>query len=317
MDSNDSWTWPKRPTDATEFDQMMDSVDRHLARRDLTPPQRSLHAIRLISMALNLSGITFLGVGVVRGEPFSPSDLLPRVFDWYDETYGERNKIDLSLGYVVLPLRDTYWTLQIPFGCGVVEPFIDRSLANVGRQRGTRMHPATLNVLTCLRGITQAYAELLSNDELTHVMKAYSRGYVAMRTLGEMRGHQLFDQAKGDYRHSVEALSAGDALSKARWDNAQCAEKIFKGLLAQAGQEFPTSGRRGHDIAHLGRLISTTFGSSIPNGKLCDIHCPAAIRYGEINVDMHEAWTSHAALIDTLLHLRTIALTLRENTSQP
>jgi len=145
-------------------------------------------------------------------------------------------------------------------------------------------------------------------DWYNRVMQAYDRGYVAMATLDELKGHDLFDQARGDYTHSVEALAAGLVLSKARWDTAQCAEKVFKGLLGRAGQPFPTNAAQGHDIVHLGDLVMKHFGIALPDGALRAIHCSPKVRYGEMNVDPNEAWTSHDALLDVLARLRPIAL---------
>jgi hypothetical protein len=311
MDSKDDWTWPNRPTTVAEFDTMMSHLDRHLAIHNLLPAQRSLNAARLVSMALKLSGTPILVGNEARGEPFSPRDLLARVFDWYDDTYGDRNKIDFSLGYVVLPLRNTYWRLRIPLAYGTVVPFADRNLANLGRQLGklgTKTEPASHNVLTGLQGVTQAYSDRLTDAEIARVMQAYGRGYIAMATLDELREHDLFDQARGDYAHSVEALAGGQAFSKARWDTAQCAEKVFKGLLGRAGQPFPTSAGQGHDIVHLGGLVTAHFGIALPEGALRAIYCSPKVRYGEINVDLNEAWTSHDALLGILARLRAIAL---------
>lgn len=308
MDSMDAWTWPTRPTTAAEFEAMMSDLDRHLATHNLLPAQRSLNAARLASMALKLSGTPILSGDGDRGEPFSPRDLLARVIDWYNDAYGDRNKIDFSLGYVVFPLRNTYWRLQIPLAYGTVVPFADRNLAHTGRQLGTKTEPASHNVLTGLQDVTQAYVDRLTDAEIDRVMQAYDRGYVAMATLDELKGHDLFDQARGDYTHSVEALAAGLVLSKARWDTAQCAEKVFKGLLGRAGQPFPTNAAQGHDIVHLGDLVMKHFGIALPDGALRAIHCSPKVRYGEMNVDPNEAWTSHDALLDVLARLRPIAL---------
>ena len=307
MNALDSWTWPERPTDAASFDEMMSSLDQHLAIHGLLPNQRGLNAARLVSIALKLSGTPFFCKDADRGEPFSPRDLLARVFDWYRDSYGERNKIDFSLGYIVWPLRGTYWTMRIPCGYGTVQPFLDRDLKNTGRSIGTSSQPATYNVLTGIEGLTQTYASQLEHDELQQLGTAYGRGYSAMASLDEMRGHGLFDQAKGDYRHSVEALSEGRTLSKARWDNAQCAEKIFKALLDRAGHTYPKSGSKGHDIVHLGELVTNSLGVSVPINMLQAIHCPPSVRYGEVNIDMNSAWTSHAALLEVLVLLRPIA----------
>lgn len=308
MNKEHAWSWPTRPTSTAEFDVMMSDLDRYLATQNLMPAQRSFNAARLVSITLALSGTPILGGDEDRGEEFSPRDLLARVFDWYDETYGNRNKIDFSLGCVVLPLRDTYWRLEIPLVYGTVMPFADRNLAHVGRQLGTKTESSRHNVLTGLHGVTQAYVDRLTYPEIDQVMQAYGRGYVAMSTLDELKGHDLFDQARGDYAHSVQALAAGNALSKARWDNAQCAEKVFKGLLGRAGQPFPTNAAHGHDIVHLGGLVMRHFGIVLSGSALRAIHCSPKIRYGEINVDLNEAWTSHDALLDMLACLRPIAL---------
>lgn len=307
MSALDFWTWPERPKDSDAFGEMMSSLDQHLAVHGLMPHQRGLNAARLVSMALHLSGTPIFGGGTDRGEPFSPRDLLARVFDWYRDSYGDRNNVDFSLGSVVWPLRGAYWTMRIPGSYGTVQLFLDRDLRNAGRNMGTASQPATYNVLTSIKGLTQTYADQLRVEELRQLADAYGRGYVAMAALDEMRGHDLFDQAKGDYRHSVEALAEGRTLSKARWDNAQCAEKVFKALLGRAGYTFPKSGRNGHDIVHLGELVARDLGVIIPAGMLRTIHCPPSMRYGEMAVDMNEAWTSHVALLDALVTLRRIA----------
>ena len=306
MSEMDKWTWPARPTTDAEYCEMMVSLDHHLAVHGLPPEKRSFQASRLVSIALGLSGTPIIGPNLPRGEPFSPSDLLARVFEWFNDTYGDRNKIDWALGHVVLQLRGTYWRLRIPLSYGTVIPFASRDLTNTGRNLGTKTEPPTHNVLTSMKGITQTYADRLTDAELAHVLGSYAAGYAAMCALDALKGHDFFTEARGDYKHSVDALIDGPTLSKARWDGAQCAEKIFKGLLAQAGHPYPTGGAKGHDIVHLGGLIKTHFGVAIPDGVLRAIHCPTAVRYGEMNVDQNEAWTSHMDLLTALRAVSTI-----------
>jgi hypothetical protein len=231
-----------------------------------------------------------------------------RVFEWFRETYGDRNKSDMALGYIVFPLRGTYWRLRIPLSFGTVVPFADRDLRNKGRQVGTHREPATHNVLTGLKGATQVYVDRLTDTEVLRVQEVYDRGYVAMAALDEFKGHPLFDQARGDYAHSVQALADTKALSKAKWDTAQCAEKVLKGLLGRAGQPFPTNAKRGHDVAYLGGLVTAYFGLPISEGVLRTVHCSPMVRYGEMNVDANEAWTSHDALVGLLAALRGLAM---------
>jgi len=285
---------------------MMFSLDRHLALYEAVPSRRSLNAARLVSIALNLSGTPILGGSEDRGIPFGPRDLICRVFEWFDANYGERNKIDMALGRIVLPLHNTYWMLDIQLVYGTAVPFADRNLDNKGRQIGTGNEPATVNVLRCLRGITQPYASRLADADIHAVLRAYRHGYAAMAFLDSLTGHPLFSQARADYNASVEALLLGTALSRARWDTAQCAEKVLKGLLGRAGHDFPTGGWQGHDIPHLGGLVDTHLGATLPEILLRAITCSPKVRYGEMNVDINEAWTSHACLLDLLIHLRSV-----------
>jgi hypothetical protein len=317
MTGLDAWTWASRPTTPREFDDMMSHLDDHLALHGYTPAQRSVNAARLVSRALGLDGTPIFGGGLERGAPFGPRDLIMRVFEWFKATYGDRNNIDMSLGYTVLPLRGTYWRLRIPRSYGTVVPFADRNLENKGRQMGTAQAPATYNVLTGLKGATQQYVGRLTDAEIARVLEAYYRGFVATAALNELEGSDLFDQARSDYAHSVNALTETLALNKARWDTAQCAEKALKGLLDRAGQQFPKDARRGHDIPHLGGLVTAYFGIALAPSALGAIHCPPMVRYGEMNVDANEAWTSHDALLHVLGALRTIARPTGATRSRP
>lgn len=245
MDIEDTWAWPQLPTSEAEFEEMMASLDDYLAGRGRLPAQRSLEASRLVSIALKLSGTPMLGGPPERGPEFGPRDILARVFDWYEQTYGQRNKLDLKMGYVVFPLGNTYWRLRIPLAYGELKCFVDRNLANVGRALGTTSDPASHNVLTGIDGLTQKRSDRLTEAELDTVMRTFANGHAAMATLHELDGDDLFDQARADYASGIEALAGGQALSNARWDTAQCAEKVFKGLLARARKPYPTGGPAG------------------------------------------------------------------------
>ncbi|MEO7067392.1 MAG: hypothetical protein ABI114_10825 [Rhodanobacter sp.] len=300
MDSEDNWNWPARPTNQRDYDIMMSSVDNHLASHGLPPNQRALRASRLVSVALKLGGIPLLGVGVLRGVPYGPTDLGPRVFDWYSDNYGERNKIDWSPGSVVMTLHRSLWRIRMPMIMGTVEFIIARDLDIGEKGNFTGRHPPKCNVLHEVEGLTQSYANRLSDHDLIHIFQEFQNGYASIGYLNDLHGHDLFDQARGDYKQSVDTLMDGRTLSKARWDNAQCAEKIFKGLLARDGHPFPTNARQGHDIAHLGGLLKQHLGIELPESSLRTITCLPAARYGEINVDANEAWTSHKELLATL-----------------
>jgi len=283
---------------------MMISLDGHLASLGLSPAQRPLNAALVVSSTLGLSGTPILGGSDDRGEPFSPRDLLARVHDWYDETYSGKIKIDFSPGSVVVPLHGNLWEMKMPRVWGSIQIFISEDLSNKGNcLAATRdSPPAQHNILCSVQGMTQAYAKRLSTDDMLFLADKFITGIEAVTCLDDLKGHDLFNEARGDYRHSVDALLTGHELSKARWDTAQCAEKVLKGLLARDGHAYPTFGAQGHNIKHLGGLAKEKFGIDLPANDLAIVYCSPAARYGQEKNTIEQALAAHDALM-RVLHL--------------
>ncbi|MNV14633.1 hypothetical protein D3C71_1053250 [compost metagenome] len=298
------WSWDIRPATVEEYDSMMTSLDGHLASLRLGPAQRPLSAMLVVSSTLGLSGTPILGGSGDRGEPFSPRDLLARVHDWYEETYGEKTKIDFSPGSIVVSMHGNLWEMKIPKVWGSVQMFITADLSNKGNRIATKdSSPAQHNILCSIQGMTQAYAKRLTNDDLLVLAEKFVTGSEAVVCLDDLKGHDLFNEARGDYRHSVDALLTGHELSKARWDTAQCAEKVLKGLLARDGHAYPTSGAQGHDIKHLGGLTKEKFGIELPTTELTMVYCSPAVRYGQEKSTIERALAAHNALVQVLSFL--------------
>jgi len=292
-----------RPATSEEYEKMMVSLDGHLASLGLGPAQRPLNAALVVSATLGLSGTPILGGSSDRGENFSPKDLLARVHDWYEETYGDRTKIDFSPGSVVISLHGNLWEIKMPKVWGSFRMFISPDLSNTGNHIATRgAPPVQHNILCSVQGMTPAYAKRLSKDEMLLLAGNFINGYEAVMCLDDLKGHSFFDEARVDYRHSVDALLTGHELSKARWDTAQCAEKVLKGLLGRDGHAYPTSGRKGHDIEHLGDLVKEHLGIDLPTADLAVVHCSPAVRYGQERSTTEQALAAHEALV-RLLHL--------------
>ncbi|WYX07930.1 hypothetical protein WJ978_17960 [Achromobacter xylosoxidans] len=304
-----NWSWNSRPTTVEEFDSMMTSLDGHLTSLGLLPAQRPLNASLVVSSTLRLSGTFILGGSSNRGEPFSPKDLLARIHDWYEEIYGERTKIDFSPGSIVVSTHGNFWEMKIPRTVGQVQAFISADLSHEGNRIATKDSPlAKFNILCSLQGMTQAYANRLSSDDLRLLNEKFHTGSEAVAFLDGLGGHDLFNEARGDYRHSVDALLTGRELSKARWDTAQCAEKVLKGLLARDGHKYPTSGAQGHDINHLGGLIKQKLGIELPATELTVVHCSTAVRYAKERSTTEQALAAHDALVQLLSLLAQVSV---------
>jgi hypothetical protein len=305
----DDWTWASRPTNEIEYDAMMISLDQHLADCGLEPAQRGLNAVRLVSMRLGLSGTAVPHMGAQRTPAFGPTDLLGRVHDWYDVNYATRMNLDMSPGTVVFKMRGTLWRLRLPKVYGSVDMFLARALDNGGIQVG-RGRPATHNLLTSVEDLTQALADKLSDDDLRSVSRAWQRGWGGLSWLDAVEGPSMFEQARNDYRHSVNALTPGKAFADTWYASAQCVEKCIKGLLARAGHSFPTSAKEGHNLPLLGKLLIDRMNARLASADLQVIDCPSKVRYGGVSVSSSQALAIHEAALRVLSGLaKTQSLT--------
>lgn len=300
-----AWTWPTRPTDETEFDQMMVSLDRHLGRMGLLPNQRGANAALVVSSVLGLSGTSLWGERDPNRPSFGASDLLGRVQDWYVTTYGDLNKINWSPGSAVVLLHDTLWELVLVRSYGkanvVANPDLTIPARGMQVQKTNTDPPVVINVLQQLKGLTPAYASRLTAGEMNKVTSRYTEASFALNALERVVDHQLFDEARGDYRHSVAALLAGNEFGKARWDAAQCAEKLIKGLLARDGHiDYPRRAGAGHAHHVLGTMLQQRIGLTLDRADLDAVHCSAAVRYGEEPRTREEALAAHNAVLNIL-----------------
>lgn len=308
------WKWGQRPKTVAEFDVMMASLDAHLAHLELSPAQRPLNAALLVSNRLGLSGTPLFGSPLPRGPAFSASDLLARVHEWYEANYGDQIKLNFSPGSIVVAMHGNLWQLEMPRAWGSFQVFLSTDLKNSGRNMGTSSKdPATMNLLLSVKGLTQSHASRMTAADLHTWAEAFQLGYGAVEFLDSLEGHHLYTEARGDYRHSVSALLSGRELGKARWESSQCAEKVMKGLLAQAGNSYPTGGKNGHSIVHLGVLLRSNMGIDLDPGDLDLIECSPAVRYGEEATTRDRALAAHYALLRMLASLSAASSQVTKN----
>lgn len=291
------WNWSLRPASDAEFDAMMSSLDEHLAKCGQQPFRRHMRAECLVSERLGVAA-------VVRGPlrmraprtPFGPTDLLLRVGEWYKQNYGERLRPPFRARSFAIDIRGTLWRVRLPIVFGTVTMFVDRHL-------GEDYRGGARNILHNIESFTQAYANRLRDEEIGRIAEESHTAYFAIEVLNGLSRHVFFEQARMDYEHSVDALMSGSSWSKARWETAQCAEKVLKGLLATAGHEYPSKGGAGHDIPKLGEIVSDKLGLALGQDVLKKIHCDPKVRYGEESVAPSEAFSAHTALLGVMVFI--------------
>lgn len=302
MMTNAEWDWTGGlPTSHAEFVGMMRGLDSQLISQGIPPVQRPMEAARLLSMRLGYSGKPLLPLDRIEiKQPFDAGWCIRASWLWFEAAYGRHTEVNFGPGPVVIDLNGCLWRMRMPQVYGGVRMFVDRDLSNIGVNLSmSGQAPANLNVLCQVDGMTQLLADSLSQASLANIFTVCQLGFTALTTLTALIGDDFFQQARGEYRHSVDTLLAGD-WAKARYDTALCAEKVFKGLLHGARKVYPTSGKNGHHIPLLGGLLSKELGIELDMPSLEAVHCPTKVRYGEIKSSKVDGLRAHRALLKIL-----------------
>src|SRR5690348_7099974 len=161
----DNWSWSDWPTNDAEYDEMVSSVDEHLARCGFPPFQRVMRAEWLIAKRLDLcTSVPRPRRTVPTKEPFGGTDLLDRVREWYDANYGRRMYAPLLSRSFAVDLRGTLWRVRLPKAYGTIVVFADPDLRR-GRGGG-----GGFNVLGAIDNFTQSYANRLRPEDAQRVL---------------------------------------------------------------------------------------------------------------------------------------------------
>jgi HEPN domain-containing protein len=295
--------WNTLPQCDSDFEMLMQAIDRELANRGLRPAQRPLHVPKLLWEAFRWEGDVFPGKELALQHGFDGPVLLAKAYRWYDDNYEKHLDMDFALGHFPVRLGNATWRARAPVVYGTVVLFLDRDLQNAGNQVATRELPASFNMLTALEGLPKGLADRLSDGELHSYAIFYARTYENLGWRGQLPRTELLDMARADYESSTDDVLAR-RYSQARWGAQQAIEKTMKGLLAIAGTPFPTGGAKGHDLVHIAGLLSEHHGVSLPDGTLTIACCSARVRYGDEASSEAQAVAANHAVLDVLSRLR-------------
>lgn len=284
------WGWKTQPTTDADFEAMMASLDEFLARNEVLPHQRGFTGRMLVAQLLQPSAtslVAFLGPGTDEANP-----ILARVSTWFRSVYEKRFNPHFDARSFAFDLRGTMWRMRIGVVYGSVCLFLDPDWNNTGGQSIEN----SLNLIHGIENFTPAAAQHLTLAEVDAISEAIATGIPALTALDELSGHVMFDLARLDYAHSLDALISGIAWNKACWDTAQAAEKLMKGLLALDNQPFPR-GQDGHKMEKVGKVFGDHFGVILPTDLLKAIDCHPDVRYGERGAAREDALYAHVALL--------------------
>lgn len=286
------------PHDGPLFEAMMREIDAHLTREGYSIEDRPIFAGREVSL---LHGVT-----IPFGNPDIsrlPPDIAPyaplgaAIKRWYDETYGDRLKVDMKPGRTVVRLDGDLYVMGIPRIFGSVTFGVSRDFLP---ERTSFSGPAECNIIQLIEHMTPAKAARLSDADLQAADRAFLSGLRASYTL-EATPHELMRSAQADVATAVASLmDRGGRFGESKWSSLQAAEKTIKAAIALQGGTFAFT----HDLSKLATSLNS-LGVAIDVQTLLDaIQCTPGIRYGEEVCSEEEALSAHHSSLELVNGLR-------------
>ncbi len=290
--------WPSYPTSDGEFEELMKAIDHTLSLEGYAPPARPLLVGRKFFEAFGWGGSIFPSRGLADEPGYSGLVLMAKAQRWYEQYYGSQLKVSPGVGSIPVRLGNALWRLRTIRIYGHVELFASRDLSDDGVALATGSVNASHNVLRSIDDLPQGLADRLNDLELSQLLAFFVFAQDTLTWLHGIRGaNKLFPIAQGDFEQCTE-----DVLAR-RYPQAcaaaqLAAEKVVKGILACGETKYPTGGKHGHDLLHLGGLLRKSHDIGISEELLKNASCPSGVRYANEQVSEERALkASHAVLV--------------------
>lgn len=295
------------PTTQDEFNRVMEDIDAQLRAANVQIHARSFHAAgeysKLFQLEMPMSPCPEKG----RPGVYTGADAAAHIRKWFDDRYGNRQKIFMGPGSSVIVLRGDPWEIRLPRIYGTVQCVVERDLSRYANEPKLRSdgHSPITNLLTLINDFPPGLAAQLSDKECFNVLELFKHALDCMHAIEYIAGNPYVHEALSDIHASVRHIfSVPPHYGQSKWSSAQAAEKLLKSLLKVKGISFPFN----HDIRGLADLARTGGMKPLENGIIDQLQTRAAVRYGDESVSLIEAVAAHHASMLVGKHVSEILL---------
>lgn len=287
------------PENTEKFNELMLTIDRHLASLGCGIPQRPIAALGEVSKrySLPLPITEPLPRSNHEAAPFWPVSV--RIYDWYKKRYGERLKISLSPGRMAILVEDDLWVLRIPRIYGAVNLTVSRTIQS-SRSHSTK-GPVVYNVVDALENMPSSRVRSMPDNELEHIFEKFTLGLQAFGLIeGSASQHELVRSATADIGAAVDHLMATPAqYGLSKWSSLQATEKAMKAAISLTGGTYSNT----HCLARLGEQAENSGLTNRWSILTPHIQCSPGIRYGDEICDRDSAVRAHHASLALIIQL--------------
>lgn len=283
----------------------MRSLVEHLISIGAKPHQYPLRAERIVAARFQMFPPPMLPGPYDKIFARSKDDLFVRMDQWFNDHYGDRLKVDWSLGSFVLMQRGEPWRCLIPSFWGTVRFYIDPQRMRDAENSG--------NVLDFIDGFSQRRALGLDATEISEIGRQFETGLAAIILMDDLPNNLLCNQGRADFKSSVDVLlSVNHPLGKAKRETALCFEKVCKGLLEYGKAEW----KANHKLSALVDSIEVRWRLKTDPALLSVVSTEASVSYDK-HVTLTEAHAAHVALLSIFASWCAQREEMRKKTRRP
>lgn len=288
------------PQDGPEFEIMMQEIDAKMREDGVAITARPILAFRHISLKYRVA------IPVFDPGPRAPLELRRlaplsnKVHQWFEATYGDRLKIDPTLGRMVLNLDGDLYAMRLPLFYGTGEflaskRFFPKMPLNLNQS-------FRANIIELIEDITPAKSNIFSKKSIDSVFDWFPLALKVFYDLDTNSDIELLRIAKSDIDTAVDKLmDRGNRYADSKWSSLQAVEKCIKAAIAQEGETYKWE----HGLEGLAKQLAKS-NIVLSNPSLLDvIQTKGGIRYGELQCTRDEALDAHHAslrVIHDLIH---------------
>jgi hypothetical protein len=286
------------PEAGARFEAMMREIDAEFVKDGVAIPARPLKALMAVGSRYKIT------MPLTKPFPGAPPELLryaqlsESIHEWFERLYGDRLKIDFSVGQMVVLIDGDLYPLRFPRIYGQVQFVLSRQF--IRAPSISSGGPAICNILQLVTGLTPAKAATLSDDELISLGSNFDLGLRALNVLEASQGQELVNIARGDVQTAVNnLLDRHSRFGESKWASLQAAEKTLKAAISLERNNF----KQSHELAGLCEQLDT-LGITFDWKPLTSaIQCKPGIRYGEETCSREDALSAHHASLRLALAL--------------
>lgn len=293
MADNDS----EVPRSGPAFFKMMQETDAELIAAGYDITRRPIFAEMAVSKKYNLTLPSTDDLSRVPLNLRENAKLGASIRQWYRETYGDRLKVDMSVGKIVVLVDGDLYILRIPMFMGQVRFTPQRTWIkgpSIGRG------PVICNVVQLLDGMTPVKAAQLSDGALQAIWEAFEIALPACHMLLNTPSG-LMHIALGDVAVAIANLTDKfERFGESKWASLQAAEKMMKAAIEMKVGVY----KQTHILSTLSNQLKALGVCLGADAELAAIQCTPAVRYGQEPCTRAEALAAHHASLRlaTLLH---------------